>query len=81
MLQKNDDAACQYFVESTNKTIIIMNEQEMIKEIQRSLSMLIEDEELKRLMIVWVKSGMSPEQVANHVRELVVRYVVTEYNV
>lgn len=59
-----------------------MNEQEIIKEVQRSLSILIEDEEIKRLMVALVKAGKTPEQVANHVRQLVVKYTLkTEYNV
>lgn len=53
-----------------------MNEQEIIKEVQRSLSMIIEDEEIRQLMVALVREGKSPEQVANHLRELVVTYIV-----
>ena len=53
-----------------------MNEQEVIKEVQRSLSVLIEDEEVKQLMIDLVKAGNTPEQVANHVREVVIKYTL-----
>ena len=55
-----------------------MNEQEIVKEVQRSLSILIKDEELKRLMVALVKAGKTPKQVANHVSELVVKYIVTQ---
>lgn len=54
-----------------------MDEEEIIKEVQRCLSMLIEDEELKSLLVAWVKSGKSPEEVANHVRGLVIRHIIT----
>lgn len=54
-----------------------MNEQEIIKEVQRSLSILIEDKEIQKLMVALVKTGNIPEQVANHVQELVVRYTLT----
>lgn len=58
------------------KTEIIMNEQEIIEEVQRSLSMIIEDKEIRQLMVALVREGKSPEEIANHVRELVVKYVI-----
>ena len=54
----------------------IMNEQEIIKEVQRSLSILIEDEGVRKLMIDLVRAGNTPEQVANHVREIVIKHTL-----
>lgn len=53
-----------------------MNEEEVIEEVQRSLSILIEDEEVKRLMLDLVRAGHTPEQVANHIREIVIKYTI-----
>lgn len=57
-----------------------MREDELIKEVQRSLSYLTEDEEIRRSMVSLVDSGMSPEQVAQHTRDIIIKYLLLTEN-
>lgn len=57
-----------------------MRENDLIKEVQRSLSYLTEDEEIRRCMLSLVDSGMSPEQVAQHTREIIIKYLLLTEN-
>ena len=52
----------------------------IIKEVQRSLSYLIEDEEIRCLMVKLVHSGITAEQVANHTREVVIKHLLLTGN-
>ena len=57
-----------------------MREDDLIIEVQRSMNCLTEDEEIRRCMVSLVNSGMSPEQVAQHTRELVIKYLLLTEN-
>ena len=41
---------------------------------------MINDEGIRSLLVKLVQSGMTPEQVANYVREIVIKYVLLTDN-
>lgn len=57
-----------------------MRENDLIKEVQRSMNCLLEDEEIKSLMMNLVHTGMTPDQIAHHIREVIIKYLLLTDN-
>lgn len=53
-----------------------MKENEIIKEVQKYTFSLLEDDEIKRMMLILVKSGKTPAEVAEHIYRLIIKYVL-----
>lgn len=60
--------------------LITTREDGLVKKVQRLLGHLINDEGIRSLLVKLVQSGMTPEQVANYVREIVIKYVLLTDN-
>ena len=44
------------------------------------MNCLLEDEEIKSLMMNLVHTGMTPDQIAHHIREVIIKYLLLTDN-
>lgn len=54
-----------------------IEEIEVVKKVQKCISQIMKDDEIRHLSVELVKSGLKPEQVRDHIIDIITMYIIT----